>query len=193
MLPKLMASAWDDSTIQVPFNWKVFTFTAFITIGTGVVFGIFPAPVATRAEIGAALKQGAQSSSRRRKSWSGKGIVAFQVALSTLLVIAAALFLRTLINLNAIDPGFRTNHLILFDISAPDLRYPSPKDVALHMRLEEALRAVQVLRECHQQRSLLLEARCGTALCMSMARRNRRTPGATGTSTFFYLTWAMTL
>jgi predicted permease len=141
-LPNLMASAWADSTIQVPFNWKVFAFTAFITICTGLVFGIFPALVATRAEIGAALKQGAQSFSRRRRAWSGKGIVAFQVALSTLLVIAAGLFLRTLINLNMIDPGFRTDHLILFDISAPDLRYPSPKDVALHERLEEALRAV---------------------------------------------------
>jgi hypothetical protein len=79
---------------------------------------------------------------RRRKAWTGKAIVAFQVALSMLLVVAAGLFLRTVINLNSVDPGFVTDHLVLFDIDPPDLSYPAPKDVALHVRLEETLRAL---------------------------------------------------
>ena len=141
-LPRLVANGWDYSDIKVPFNWKVFAFTATITIGTGILFGILPAWAATRAEIGAALKQGAQTATRRRHAWSGKTIVAFQIAVSTVLVIAAWLFLRTLINLNRIDPGFAVDHLVLFEIDAPSLRYPAPKDVALHARLEEALRAV---------------------------------------------------
>src|ERR1700722_10329073 len=141
-LPHLIAKAWDYSEMEVPFDWKVFAFTATITIGTGILFGILPAWAATRAEIGTALKQGAQTASRRRHAWSGKGIVAFQIAISTVLVIAAWLFLRTLINLNSIDPGFAVDHLVLFEIDAPSLRYPAPKDVALHARLEEALRAV---------------------------------------------------
>jgi predicted permease len=141
-LPRLVANGWDYSDINVPFNWKVFAFTATITIGTGIVFGILPAWAATRAEIGAALKQGARTATRRRHAWSGKVIVAFQIAVSTVLVIAAWLFLRTLVNLNRIDPGFAVDHLVLFEIDAPSLRYPAPKDVALHARLEEALRAV---------------------------------------------------
>ncbi len=141
-LPHLVAKAWDLSGVQVPFNWKVFAFTATITIGTGLLFGILPAWAATRAEIGSALKQGAQTASRRRHAWSGKGIVAFQIAVSTVLVIAAWLFLRTLMNLNSIDPGFAVDHLVLFEIDAPSLRYPAPKDVALHARLEQALSAV---------------------------------------------------
>jgi predicted permease len=141
-LPRLVANGWDYSDINVPFNWKVFAFTATITIGTGILFGILPAWTATRAEIGAALKQGAQTATRRRHAWSGKAIVSFQIAVSTVLVIAAWLFLRTLINLNRIDPGFAVDHLVLFEIDAPSLRYPAPKDVALHARLEEALRAV---------------------------------------------------
>lgn len=141
-LPHLIAKEWDYSTMEVPFHWKVFAFTATITIGTGILFGILPAWTATRAEIGAALKQGAQTATRRRHAWSGKGIVAFQIAVSTVLVIAAWLFLRTLINLNRVDPGFAVDHLVLFEIDAPSLRYPAPKDVALHARLEEALSAV---------------------------------------------------
>ena len=141
-LPRLVANAWDDNGMAVPFNWKVFAFTATITIGTGILFGILPAWAATRAEIGAALKQGAQTATRRRQAWSGKAIVAFQIAVSTVLVIAAWLFLRTLVNLNRIDPGFAVDHLLLFELDAPSQRYPAPKDVALHAKVEEALRGV---------------------------------------------------
>jgi predicted permease len=141
-LPHLIAKAWDYSDMEVPFDWKVFAFTATITIGTGILFGILPAWAATRAEIGTVLKQGAQTASRRRHAWSGKGIVAFQIAISTVLVVAAWLFLRTLINLNRVDPGFAVDHLLLFEIDAPSQRYPAPKDIALHARLEEALSAV---------------------------------------------------
>ncbi len=59
-----------------------------------------------------------------------------------MLVVGSALFIRTLINLNSIDPGFRADHLLLFDINPPSKQYPEPKDVALHARLEEALRSV---------------------------------------------------
>ncbi len=141
-LPKLLANAWEQTDINVPFDWRVFAFTATVTIVTGVLFGIAPAWASTRAEIGAALKEGSKTATRHRKGWSGKAIVAFQIALSTMLVVGAGLFLRTLINLNSIDPGFRTDHLLLFDISAPSKQYPAPKDVALHARIEEALRSV---------------------------------------------------
>ena len=141
-LPKLLANAWEQTDITVPFDWRVFAFTATVTIVTGVLFGIAPAWASTRAEIGAALKEGGKTATRHRKGWSGKAIVAFQIAFSTMLVVGAGLFLRTLINLNSIDPGFRTDHLLLFDISAPSKQYPAPKDVALHARIEEALRSV---------------------------------------------------
>jgi len=46
------------------------------------------------------------------------------------------------VKLNSIDPGFRTDHLVLFDINPPDRRYPAPKDVALHRQIEEAVATV---------------------------------------------------
>ncbi len=141
-LPKLIVNAWEQTDLSVPFNWKVFAFTAGVTIFTGVLFGIAPAWSATRAEIGTALKEGGKTATRHHKGWSGKAIVAFQIALSTLLVVGSALFLRTLINLNSVDPGFRADHLLLFDLNPPNKQYPAPKDVALHVRVEEALRSV---------------------------------------------------
>ena len=141
-LPKLFINAWEKPDIVLPFHWHVYAFTAGITIFTAIIFGVFPAYASTRAEIGTALKEGTKTATRHRKGFSGRAIVSFQVALSTMLVVGAALFLRTLINLNSIDPGFRTDHLLLFDLNPPSKQYPAPKDVVLHARIEEALRAV---------------------------------------------------
>jgi predicted permease len=141
-LPKLLLNSWEREGMNVPFDWRVFSFTAAVTLVTGVLFGIAPAWSATHAEIGTAIKDGGKASTRRRKGWNGRTIVAFQVALSTLLVVGAGLFLRTLINLNSIEVGFRADGLVLFDINPPSKQYPAPKEVALHARIEEALRTV---------------------------------------------------
>jgi predicted permease len=141
-LPKLFSDAWDATDVHIPFDWRVFAFTAAITILTGLLFGLAPAWAATRAEISTALKQGSQTASRSRRHFGGKAIVAFQVALSTLLVFAAGIFLRSIINLNSIDLGFHPDHLVLFDLAPPSLRYPAPKDVQLHAQVEDALRSV---------------------------------------------------
>jgi predicted permease len=92
--------------------------------------------------VSSSLKESAQTTTRRRKGLGGKAIVAFQIALSTLLVVGAGLFLRTLIALNSIDVGFRTDHLILFEVSPPVQRYGPGKDVQLHQRLEQGFAAL---------------------------------------------------
>jgi predicted permease len=141
-LPRLFINAWEQPDLVLPFHWRVYAFTATVTILTGILFGLAPAWFSTKAEIGTALKVAGKTTTRHRKAWSGKAIVAFQIALSTMLVVGSALFIRTLINLNSIDPGFRADHLLLFDVNPPSKQYPEPKDVALHARLEEALRSV---------------------------------------------------
>jgi predicted permease len=141
-LPNLVSNGWENTSLHVPFNWKVFCFTTAITLLTGVLFGALPAWAATRAEINAALKEGSKTSARHHKTISGRALVAFQIALSTLLLAGAGLFIRTLINLNSIDPGFRADHLLLFSVNPPSKRYPAPKNIALHAHIEDTLRAV---------------------------------------------------
>ena len=141
-IPKLMTHAWDQTSVDVPFDWGVFGFTAAATILTGILFGLAPAWLAARTEVGSSLKETGQTATRRRKGLSGKALAGFQIALSTLLVLGAGLFLRTLFALNAIDVGFRPDHLLLFEVNPPGKRYPDAKGPQLHMRLEEALDAV---------------------------------------------------
>jgi predicted permease len=69
-------------------------------------------------------------------------LVGFQIALSTLLVIGAGLFIRTLAGLNKIEPGFRTHDLLIAQVPLPENRYPISKDIALHQRLERSIAAI---------------------------------------------------
>lgn len=136
VIPNLMTNAWDQNGLVVSWDWGVYGFATAVTLLTGVVFGLAPAWIAAHGELGNGLKESAQIASRRRKALGGKAAVAFQIALSTLLVVGAGLFLRTLFALNAIDLGFRTDHLILFEVAPPARRYALGKDVQLHQRLE---------------------------------------------------------
>ena len=141
LLPKLIENGWERSDFHIHFDWMVFGFTAAITILTGVVFGLAPAWAATRVGVSSGLKETSQSVTRRRKGWGGKSLVGFQIALSTLLVVGAGLFLRTLAGLNSVDVGFRTDHLLLAEVNAPLKLYPAGKDVALHTRILNAFAA----------------------------------------------------
>ena len=113
--------------------------TAAITILTGVLFGLAPAVAATRADVTRGLKEGGRTATRTRRGFAGKSIAGFQIALSTLLVICAGLFVRSLSGLNAVDPGFRTDHLLLAQVVLPQNRYPAGSNIAFHQRLELAM------------------------------------------------------
>jgi len=141
LMPKLTENAWERSEFHVHFDWMVFCFTAGVTILTGILFGLAPALAAARTKVSSDLKETSLSVTRRRKGWGGKSLVGFQIALSTLLVIGAGLFLRTLASLNAIDVGFRTDHLLLAEIRPPAKEYPAGKDVQLHTRIVQAMEA----------------------------------------------------
>ena len=112
------------------FDWQVLGFTALISIATGVLFGLAPALAAMRVEIADGV---------RGSALVGKSVVGFQIALATLLVISAGLFIRSLAGLTAVNPGFRTDHLLLAQIVLPQNRYPAGANVAFHQRMEQAI------------------------------------------------------
>ena len=98
------------------FDWQVLGFTAAIAIVTGLLFGFAPAVAALRTEIADSVK---------RRHAVGRSVVGFQIALATLLVIAAGLFMRSLAGLTSVNPGFPTDDLLLAQIVLPQNRYPA--------------------------------------------------------------------
>ncbi len=143
LLVKLyIGRAYLSQPIDIRFDWRVFTVTAAVTIGTGLLFGILPAWRATHSNVSSALKHNSRAATRRRSTWTGKLLISVQLALSTLLVAGAALFVRTLWNLDHVNPGFNTANLLEFDINAPSHRYSGPAAAALLRRIEERVGAL---------------------------------------------------
>lgn len=84
--------------MQGAFSWGIFAFNAGLSLLTGILFGLAPAWKATRTEVQSSLKESTQTTTRRRHGYAGKAIVAFQIAVSMMLVADAGVFLQTLIN-----------------------------------------------------------------------------------------------
>ena len=141
-IPRLLTNTWERAEFTTRFDWGVFGFTAGVTLLTGILFGLAPAWLATRGEVSSNLKETAKVTTRRSKGLGGKAVVAFQIALSTVLVMGAGLFLRTVSILNAQDIGFKPDDLLLFEIDPPKGRYPAGKDVQLHAQLEQRFATV---------------------------------------------------
>jgi predicted permease len=121
---RALMAAGTPSQMPVPISLnltpdhRVLWFTLAVTLATGLVFGLAPALRASRADVVTALKTDtpAMRLGGRRFSLQG-GLVVGQVSLSTLLLVGALLFLRTLRAAATIDPGFRADHMLLLDIS----------------------------------------------------------------------------
>lgn len=142
VIPKMIENSWEQTDLHVHFDWRVFGFTAAVTIFTGLLFGLAPALAAVRLDLNRGLKETARTSTRRIRGTGGRALVGFQIALSTLLVIGAGLFLRTLTDLSSVNVGFRTDHLLLIEINPPRTQYPPGRDVELHQRIEAAFAGV---------------------------------------------------
>ena len=107
--------------LDVHLSWRILLFTATVSTAAGLLFGIIPAMRVRRSSLTAALKFNAASDfgGANARIRPGKLLSAMQIALSTLLVFGAALFVRTLGNLRNVDAGFRPEHVIVFDVTAP--------------------------------------------------------------------------
>jgi predicted permease len=135
----MLSSPSDPLIIPNGFDWGVFTFCAALSVVTGLLFGAVPAWQLTRTQANTTLKDHAQTVSRRQRGLTGKSIVVFQVALSTLLVVSAGFFLRTLLNLNNIKPGFDPRNLVLFEIRPPLKLYTGEKQSLLFRQLTDRI------------------------------------------------------
>ncbi len=125
----LLANGRDNFTLHATLNWTVLGFTLALALLTGLVFGLAPALQSTRVELTPALKETGAAMQRRighrvglRVSLS-QVLVALQIAISLLLVVAAGLFSRTLSNLESVELGFNKDNVLLFGLNARQAGY----------------------------------------------------------------------
>jgi predicted permease len=140
MLLGFFVSADGPQPVSTNPDWRILAFTGAITLTTGILFGLAPAFQSSRPNVAPTLKDSATSvlggHGRLRKA-----LVASQIGISLLLLICAALFIRTLNNLLAVDIGFQTTHLVSFGIDPSLSGYDSPRVRTFTRELLERLNA----------------------------------------------------
>ena len=121
---------------------RVLGFTLGLSLLTGFVFGIVPALRATRLNLTQTLKNGARSSTVWTRSWLTRSLVVIQVSVSMLLLIGAALLVRTLVNLQHVDPGFNARNLLLFTVEPGLIGFKDERLASLYRQVSERVEAV---------------------------------------------------
>ncbi len=138
-----MLPADEATALRFTIEPGVLLFTGLLALGTGLLFGLFPALHASRPDIVTALKgQSGQPSGARAAARFRTSLATAQIALSMALLILAGLFTRSLVNVSRVELGLRTDNLVTFGISPELNAYKPAQSRALFERLEEELAAL---------------------------------------------------
>jgi len=115
-----------DATI----DGGILAFTAALSVLTALLFGLWPALHAARADVRSVLTEGGRANSAGPgRSRVRRLIVTGEVALAVVLAAGAGLMLRSFGNLLAIDPGFDADHVLTMRLSTPSAFYPDDPSV----------------------------------------------------------------
>lgn len=99
----------------VGIDWRVGAFAIGLSVITGLLFAAAPSVVSSRVDLQSALKDGQHGSRGRRPLLRGS-LVALQVTVSVVLLVAAGLFIRTLQNIRGLDLGIESERIVSFSI-----------------------------------------------------------------------------
>ncbi len=152
----LAVSDWGPRTLEPQLDWRVLGFTLGLSLFTGIVFGLVPAWRATKVDLTPSLKDSGRGSSAAARSLLSRGLVVMQVALSLLLLVGAGLFVRTLLNLQRVDPGFSTHNLLLFKVRPSLIGYKDEKLAQFYQQMTERLEALPGVQKVTFSTSSLL-------------------------------------
>jgi predicted permease len=129
--------------VELTLRPKVFVFAAMLSIGTGMLFGLYPALHTTRPDLMTVLKASTgQPSGARAAARFRNALVTAQIALSMTLLVAAGLFIKSLNNVSRVDLGLITENVLMFELSPALNGYPLDRIRALYDRVGEELAAI---------------------------------------------------
>ncbi len=116
-----MAPAELVKSAEIHFDLRILVMAVGMAIATGVLFGLAPAFVGTRTDLIGALRDDTRSvtGGSRLRAW----LVGGEVAVSVVLLAGALLLFRSLVDLQGINPGLETSHVLTFRVSLPGARY----------------------------------------------------------------------
>jgi putative ABC transport system permease protein len=105
---------------QIAIDGPVLGFTLGLTTLTGIVFGLFPAAATSRQDLAGTLREeGRAAAGSTRRSRFREGLVVAEIALALVLLVSAALMMRSVANLTSADRGFKPDNLLTMQVILP--------------------------------------------------------------------------
>lgn len=128
---------------EVTIDFRVLIFATVCSILTGILFGLAPAIGMAQINLAESLNQGGQRvSGSGARSGIRKILLVCEVALAFVLVIVAGLVAQSFFHLLSVDAGFRADHVLTFELSLPELKYPNQEHIAaLYQRTLRSLQS----------------------------------------------------
>ncbi len=124
-----------------PLDWRVYAFTALVSLVAGVAAGLWPARKATRFELAEALKEGSSAAGTSRHRLRNLLVIG-QVMMSLVVLASAGLFMHSLQQLQALPLGFRPDNLLMLSV---DLTLQQYSDRRGRRFLEDLLARAEAL------------------------------------------------
>jgi predicted permease len=108
---------------EIRVDGRVIAFTIGLTILTGLIFGALPAIRVRRADSAETLREGGKTSATSASRMARRTLVVAEIALAVVMLTGAGLLLHSLLNLQAVDLGFKPDRLLTMDVTMPRPRY----------------------------------------------------------------------
>jgi putative ABC transport system permease protein len=145
-----------NRVVDTALDIRVLGFTLVTSVLSGLLFGVAPALRSSRTDVAETFR-GASLQDGHLSRWRlGKFLVAGQVGMALVLLIGAGLFIRTLGNLRAMDPGFRGNDVLLATLNPGLSRYTPERTTAFYSDLVQRAAALPGVRSATLADSPLL-------------------------------------
>jgi putative ABC transport system permease protein len=122
------------SEADVTLNIPVLLFTLIATTIAGMLFGCAPAWHASRVDPNETLKEGGRSGTSAGRHRLRRSLVVGEFALALTLLAGAGLAIHSFWNLARVDPGFRTDHVLTFNVPVPEKRLTQPEQIVTYYR-----------------------------------------------------------
>ncbi|HEX4486337.1 MAG TPA: ABC transporter permease [Terriglobales bacterium] len=121
---------------NIAIDGRVLAFSALLSAGTSLIFGLLPAWRISKSDPATALRDGAfTTTSGRHRNFLHHALIVAQTALGFTLLIGSGLLIRSMLNLIHIKPGFDIAHTVYFDIALTNKAFPVPGKVRFIERI----------------------------------------------------------
>jgi putative ABC transport system permease protein len=128
-LPRISDST-HSATLVSALDWRVLAFTLGISFATGILFGLFPAVHVSRLDVNSSLKDtSSRAGTGRHQNFARGVLVVSEIALALVLLVGAALLIRTFVGLRAVNPGFDPHNTLTLQTSLSGGRYGTTSKV----------------------------------------------------------------